>query len=169
MGGPTGRRRRKESVDGRRRRAGAGKDNNETAADGGDESGGGDSASQGRVSPPWVWGCLIVSRQGKCLVHCLPRKPAGVRLHTRQLGNMLLAVQNLAGRGRTCSLTLNHYTVGLAGRRHFVVALLAPPASRGKSLELRAEQVRLQRGQLRLGWVVIKRGLEGGRAGHGNR
>eukprot|EP00873_Tetraselmis_striata_P009705 jgi/Tetstr1/429969/TSEL_019831.t1 len=90
---------------------------------------------------PWLWGCLIVSRQGKCLVHCMLVKPPGLRLHTRQLGNMFLALQNLAGAGRTCFVTLNHYSVGLAGRQHFVVALLAPPGCRGNSVELRAEQI----------------------------
>ena len=68
-----------------------------------DEPGGGRSSEEDRPcqdvarTAPWLWGCLIISRQGRCLVHCMAHDPPGVRLHLRQVCNMMVAVQSLAG------------------------------------------------------------------------
>ena len=51
-------------------------------------------------SVPWVWGCLIISQQGRCLVNCMVHAAPGVKIHLKQLCNMLVAVQNLAGKER---------------------------------------------------------------------
>eukprot|EP00191_Tetraselmis_sp_GSL018_P020754 CAMPEP_0177593082 /NCGR_PEP_ID=MMETSP0419_2-20121207/8929_1 /TAXON_ID=582737 /ORGANISM="Tetraselmis sp., Strain GSL018" /LENGTH=143 /DNA_ID=CAMNT_0019084043 /DNA_START=671 /DNA_END=1098 /DNA_ORIENTATION=+ len=54
---------------------------------------------------------------------------------------MLVAVQKLAGRDRSCFMSLNHFGAAIAGRRDFVVAVLSSPEASEQGAKLRAEQI----------------------------
>lgn len=90
-----------------------------------------------------IWGCLITSRQCRCLVNWLPWKPEVCRIKVQQLCRLLVLTSSHSSflKFRSTSLNLQTFSVTTVECSELLVAVISAPGQTDLDVSVRAAQI----------------------------